>query len=225
MTDERIILIFPAISEYFQRKADINAFNQKNRWKKRGIAVSMMKFPIHYFTTYSVYVAIFRGDGTVVVSHAGCEMGQGLNTKLAQVVAFTLGIPLEMVAVTGFSTTIAANRSITAGSIGSELVCLAAKKACEKILERMRPIREKMPASTTWVEIVRKAWSESIDLTQKELLNKSDLKDYDVVGCACAEIEMDVLTGIVQILRVDIVEDVGNSINPLVDVGQIEGKI
>lgn len=144
------------IPEYSQRRADINAFNQKNRWKKRGIAVSMMKFPIHYFTSYSVYVAIFRGDGTVVVSHAGCEMGQGLNTKVAQIVAFTLGIPLESVTVTGFSTIIAANRSSTAGSIGSESICLAAKKACEKILERMRPIREKMPANTSWVEIVGK---------------------------------------------------------------------
>lgn len=182
----------------------------------------MMKFPIHYFTSYSVYVAIFRGDGSVVVSHAACEMGQGLNTKLAQIVAFTLGIPLEMVTVTGFSTIIAANRSSTAGSIGSESICATAKKACEKILERMRPIREKMPAAT-WTEIVGQAWLESIDLTQKQLLNKADLKGYEVVGCACAEIEMDVLTGMVQILRVDIVEDVGNSMNPLVDVGQIEG--
>lgn len=184
----------------------------------------MMKFPVHYFTSYSVYVAIFRGDGTVVVSHAGCEMGQGLNTKLAQIVAFTLGIPLESVTVTGFSTIIAANRSATAGSIGSESICLAAKKACEKILERMRPIREKMPANATWMEIIGKAWMESIDLTQKELLNKSDVEGYDVVGCACAEIKLDVLTGMMQILRVDIAEDVGNSMNPLVDVGQIEGS-
>lgn len=71
--------------------------------------------------------------------------------------------------------------------------------------------------------ILGKAWMESIDLTQKELLNKSDVKGYDVVGCACAEIEVDVLTGMMQVLRVDIVEDVGNSMNPLVDVGQIEG--
>lgn len=212
-----------SIPEYYQRKADINAFNVKNRWKKRGIAVSMMKFPIHYFTTFSVYVAIFHGDGTVVVSHATCEMGQGLNTKLAQIVAYTLGIPLELVTVSGFSTIIAANRSCTAGSIGSELICLVAKKACEHILERMRPIREKMPATATWTEIVGRAWAESIDLTQKELLKPTDAKSYDVVGCACAEIEMDVLTGMIQINRVDIVEDVGNSMNPLVDVGQIEG--
>lgn len=183
-----------------------------------------MKFPVHYFTTFSVYVAIFHGDGTVVVSHAGCEMGQGINTKLAQVVAYTLGIPLEFVTVSGFSTIIGANRSYTAGSIGSESVCLTAKTACEHILERLRPVREKMPATATWPEIIDKAWAQNVDLTQKELQKPSDVKAYDVVGCACAEIEMDVLTGVMQILRVDIVEDVGNSMNPLVDVGQIEGK-
>lgn len=182
-----------------------------------------MKFPIHYFTTYPVYIAIYHGDGTVVVSHAGCEMGQGLNTKLIQIVAYTFGIPSEFVTVAGFNTIVAANRSETAGSIASESICLAAKKACERILERMRPIREKMPATATWAQIVEQTWSQTIDLTQREFLQKSDAKNYDIVGCACAEIEVDVLTGMVQILRVDIAEDVGNSMNPLVDVGQIEG--
>lgn len=183
-----------------------------------------MKFPIHYFSNFSVYVAIFEGDGTVVVSHSGCEMGQGINTKLAQVVAYTLGIPLEFVTISGFSTIIGANRSVTGGSTGSDSVCVAGKKACEHILERLQPIREKMPATATWPEIVHNAWVQNVDLTQKELQKLSDVKNYDVVGCACAEIEMDVLTGVVQILRVDIVEDVGSSINPLVDVGQIEGE-
>lgn len=182
-----------------------------------------MKFPVHYFTTLSVYVAIFHGDGTVVVSHAGCEMGQGINTKLAQTVAYTLGIPFELVTVSGFDTIIGANRSYTAGSIGSEAVCVTAKKACEHILERLKPVREKMTATATWPDIIGKAWALNVDLTQKELLKPSDVKDYDVVGCACAEIEMDVLTGVMQIVRVDIVEDVGKSLNPLVDVGQIEG--
>lgn len=196
---------------------------QKNRWKKRGIGVSIMKFPIHYFATFSVYVAIFHGDGTVVVSHSGCEMGQGINTKLAQVVAYTLGIPLDFVTVSGFTTIIGANRSYTAGSIGSESVCMAGKKACEHILERLQPIREKMPAKATWPEMINKAWEANVDLTQKELQKPSDVKAYEVVGCACAEIELDVLTGVMQIIRVDIVEDVGSSMNPLVDVGQIEG--
>lgn len=182
-----------------------------------------MKFPIHYFTTFSVYVAIFYGDGTVIVSHSGCEMGQGLNTKLAQIVAYTLGIPLEFVTVSGFSTLIGANRSYTAGSIGSESVCVTAKKACENILERLKPVREKMPATATWPEIIGNAYAQHVDLTQKEWQKPSDVKNYDVVGCACAEVEVDVLTGVMQIVRVDIVEDVGSSMNPLVDVGQIEG--
>lgn len=215
-------LIHILFSEYFKRKEEINEFNRQNRWRKRGIAVSAMKFPVHYFTAYSVYVAIYHGDGTVVVSHSGSEMGQGINTKVAQVVAHFLGIALDLVTVTKFDSVIAANVSATAGSIASEMVCMASKKACEKILTRLKPIRDKMP-NGSWTEIIHQAWSDSVDLTQKEQLTKDDVKGYSIVGCTCAEIEVDVLTGNVQILRVDIAEDVGNSLNPLVDVGQIEG--
>lgn len=207
---------------YYERKAEINVFNRKNRWKKRGIAVSVMRFPIHYLASLAVYVAIYHGDGTVVVSHGGCEMGQGVNTKVAQVVAFMFGIPLTSITVAPFDSIIMANRSMAAASIASESVCLAAKNACKKILDRLKPIRRRMPQAT-WAELVQQAWSVDIDLTQKELLPRTQPKPYDIIGCACAEIELDVLTGNIQILRVDIVEDVGNSMSPLVDVGQIEG--
>lgn len=210
--------------EYYERKAEINMFNRKNLWKKRGIAVSVMRYPIHYIASFAIYIAIYNGDGTVVVSHGGCEMGQGVNTKVAQVVAFMLEIPLSFVSVAPFDSIVMANRSMAAASIASESVCLAAKNACKKILDRLRPIRRRMPQAT-WPELVQAAWANNIDLTQKELLPRTEPKPYDVIGCACAEIELDVLTGNLQILRVDITEDVGNSVSPLVDVGQIEGIV
>ncbi|KAG4066736.1 hypothetical protein HA402_012803 [Bradysia odoriphaga] len=222
---ESLRKIFPDFlrdTEYYKRKAEINAFNQKNRWKKKGIAVSVIKFPLDYMASLSVYIAIYHGDGTVVVSHGGTEMGQGINTKVQQVVAFVLDIPLNYVTIAPFSSIVAANRSFSAASITSDSVCFAAKKACENILKRLKPVRKRM-SHPSWVQIVQQAWSENIDLTQKELLPQTELKSYSVVGCACAEIELDVLTGNVQILRVDIVEDVGNSMSPLVDIGQIEG--
>lgn len=100
---------------------------------------------------------------------------------------------------------------------------MAAKLACERILARMKPIRDKKP-NATWLEIVHDAWSQSINLTEKQMLQQKDAKGYNIVGCACAELEIDVLTGNIQILRADIHEDTGKSMNPLVDVGQIEGK-
>lgn len=181
-----------------------------------------MTFPMIYVADFPAYIAIYHADGTVAVSHGGSEIGQGINTKVAQVVAYTLGIPLSYVTITPHNSIISANRSLTGAAITSESICMAAKKACERILERLKPVRDKMPGAS-WVEIVQKAWDKHIDLTEKQIFYKKDAKTYNVVGCACAEIELDVLTGNVQILRVDIVEDTGNSMNPLVDVGQIEG--
>lgn len=184
--------------------------------------MSVMRYPIHYIASFAIYIAIYNGDGTVVVSHGGCEMGQGVNTKVRQVVAFMLSIPLESVSVAPFDSIVMANRSMAAASIASDSVCIAAKNACQKILDRLKPIRRRMPQAT-WLQVVQAAWANNIPLTQKELLPRTEPKPYDVIGCACAEIELDVLTGNLQILRVDITEDVGNSVSPLVDVGQIEG--
>lgn len=184
--------------------------------------MSLMRYPIHYITSFAIYIAIYHVDGTVVVSHGGCEMGQGVNTKVAQVIAYMLDVPLSFVTVAPFDSIIMANRQLAAASIASESVCLAAKNACKHILDRLKPLRKRMPQAT-WPELVQRAWAESIDLTQKELLPQTEPKPYDIVGCACAEVEVDVLTGNVQILRVDIAEDVGSSLSPLVDVGQIEG--
>lgn len=110
-------------TEYRQRRKDINAFNEENRWMKRGIAVSILRFPIGYMGQISAAVAIYHYDGTVLISHGGIEMGQGVNTKVAQVAAYTLGIPLDMIVVKASNTFQAANNIIAGASVASETVC------------------------------------------------------------------------------------------------------
>lgn len=101
----------------------MNYFNEKNRWKKRGIAVVPMQWPMVYDAYVSAFVAIFHGDGSVAVTHGGIEMGQGINTKVAQVAAFTLGVPLNLVTVTPNNNIVTANSTFTAKSSTSEMAC------------------------------------------------------------------------------------------------------
>lgn len=111
------------ISDYSNRKKKIGAYNVANRWRKRGIATTNMEYSITYYFNYPTYVAIYHTDGTVVVSHGGVECGQGVNTKVAQTVAYTLGIPYELVSVKASDNVISANSGVTGGSITSESIC------------------------------------------------------------------------------------------------------
>lgn len=182
-----------------------------------------MQFPAGYFGVYPAFVAIYHGDGTVAVSHGGVECGQGINTKVAQVVAYGLGIPLELVNIKQADTLIGANSTVTGGSVTSECVCFAAKRVCDVLVKRLKAVRDTLPPNAKWLEVVQAAFARGIDLTAKYMMKPTDAKPYFVYGCACAELEVDVLTGNLLINRVDIVEDVGQSMSPLVDVGQIEG--
>lgn len=184
--------------------------------------MSIMTFPVVYTASLGTYIVIYHGDGTVSISHGGIEIGQGINTKVAQVVAHIFRIPLDMITVTAHNSIIVANRTRTGSTITSEAVCMAAKMACDRLLERLKPIRDERP-DATWLEIIHEAYAKSIELTEKQTFESRDAKSYNVIGCAGLELELDVLTGNVQILRADIHEDTGKSMNPLVDVGQIEG--
>lgn len=183
-----------------------------------------MTYPIIYIGSFPSYVAIYYGDGSVIVSHGGIECGQGINTKAAQIAAFTLGIPIELVTVKASNNEISPNAIFTAAGVGSDSVCLATKKACEIILQRLKPIRDRLPPNAKWQEIVEAAHSKFVDLTAKYTFIPSDNKSYAVYGCACAEVEWDALTGNLQIHRVDVIEDTGRSMSPLIDVGQVEGS-
>ncbi|XP_055707343.1 uncharacterized protein LOC129804238 isoform X2 [Phlebotomus papatasi] len=217
-----IVKDFVKSVQYYERKKEIETFNTENRWKKRGIAIVPMKYLLDYFGSYPAFVAIYHGDGTVAISHGGIEMGQGLNTKVAQIAAHVLGVPLASVKVKPSNNLVGANSLVTGGSQTSEAVGFAVMKACEILLERIKPVREKMKEAS-WQEIVGKCFGESIDLTASYLYKKEDTTSYDIWGVSCAEIEIDTLTGLFQLRRVDILEDTGESLSPNVDVGQVEG--
>ncbi|XP_062544108.1 aldehyde oxidase 1-like [Armigeres subalbatus] len=214
---------FRADVQYDVRRNQIEQFNEQNRWRKRGIAIVPMRYPLGYFGSLSAIISIFHNDGTVAVSHGGIEMGQGMNTKVAQVVAHILNIPMDKVIIKPTNNLTSPNAICTGGSMTSETVSYAAKRACEIILERMKPVREENK-DDSWETLVEKCHNQSIDLSATYMYKASDLTPYIIWGLSCSEVEIDILTGNVQLRRVDILEDVGESLSPGIDVGQIEGS-
>ncbi|XP_055625820.1 xanthine dehydrogenase/oxidase-like isoform X3 [Toxorhynchites rutilus septentrionalis] len=219
---QQLIPRFRKDVEYDNRRKAIDAFNAANRWKKRGIAIVPMQYWLEYFGQLNAIVSIFAGDGTVSVTHGGIEMGQGMNTKVAQVTAFALGIPLEKVSVKPSTSLTSPNAIVTGGSMTSEAVCYAVKKACDRLVQRIKPVRDGNP-DAPWEMIVKLSYVKNIDLCAEAQYKAEDLKSYFIWGLSCAEVEVDILTGNVQVKRVDILEDTGESMSPGIDVGQIEG--
>ncbi|XP_077297593.1 uncharacterized protein LOC143919252 [Arctopsyche grandis] len=211
-----------ASSDYNLRYSQVQQFNMSNRWRKRGISLIPLQYGLHYFGNYASLVSVYHGDGTVSVSHGGIEMGQGLNTKVAQVCAHILGIPLETVAVKPSNSLVAPNAMVSGGSSASEVCCFATMKACEMMLERLKPIKETM-VNPTWPELIKKAHMMQVDLCTHYMFTPKDATWYFILGVTVAEVEVDMLTGNHQVLRVDLLEDTGESLSPLVDVGQVEG--
>jgi len=174
---------------------------------------------------YHCLISVFGGDGSVSVAHNGIEMGQGINTKVAQVVAFELGIDVSMVKIKAVTALTNPNGATTGGSAGSECNVLAALKACEILKDRLSPTREKLGKDATWQEIISAANSANVDLCARYMMEgkKDDYNGYSVWGVAVNEVEVDILTGEMFIVRADIVEDAGLSTSPQVDIGQVEG--
>ena len=192
-------------------------------------------------------------DGTVYVSHGGTEMGQGLHTKVAQIAAQAFGVPLEDVVIGSSDTDKVANGMPTAASMSNDLYGMATLDACHQILKRLEPIRaSKGGASADWRDIVTTAYFSRVDLSAHGFYRVSDAMcgfdwdakapegwvpgegenamscrgrpfNYFTQGVACTEVEVDCLTGDHRVLRTDVVVDLGASMNPAIDVGQIEG--
>ncbi|KAG1676609.1 Xanthine dehydrogenase [Nymphon striatum] len=225
---------FREMSNFDVRKAEIKEFNKNNQWKKKGLACVMMRYPYHYSAIrYNSMVSIYAHDGTISISHGGIEMGQGINTKAAQVCAYVFGIPLSMVNVKPTTSLISPNQDKTGGSLGSDLISFVCF-TCETLRDRMAPIKKKMK-NPEWLDLIKECEKNNLDLCVRNTYSPSDVPEgYDIYGMTATEVEVDVLTGMVQIPRADILYDGGESSNeredvppvsmsPDVDIGQIEG--
>ncbi len=223
-------------ASYAERQAEIAAFNASSPHRKRGLAITPVKFGISFnFTTFNqagALVHVYK-DGSVLINHGGTEMGQGLHTKMLQVAATALGLPLERVRLAPTRTDKVPNTSATAASAGTDLNGGAIKDACDQILARLVPVRASMP-DASWDELVRAAYHQRIQLWAAGFYKTEGLSwdvttmtgtpfKYFAYGVAAAEVEVDGFTGIYTTRRVDIVHDVGDSLSPLVDLGQVEG--
>ncbi|XP_056392201.1 aldehyde oxidase 1-like isoform X2 [Hyla sarda] len=223
-------------SSYTKRRTQIQKFNKESYWKKRGLAIIPLKFTVGFveklYHQASALVHIYR-DGKVLVSHGGVEMGQGLHTKIIQIASRELKIPMSYIYISGTSTVSVPNSIPSGGSIGTDIYGLAVKYACETLWGRLKPFAKKNP-SGKWEDWVLGAFSERLSLSAVGHYRGYDTEmdwekgeghvaPYFIFGAACSEIELDCLTGGHKNLRTDIVLDIGESINPGIDIGQIEG--
>jgi len=244
-----------ATSEYRARRAALAAYNATSPVLKRGIAFSPVKFGISFNVPFlnqaGALVHVYK-DGSILVNHGGTEMGQGLNTKVAQVVANELGVPLSRVRATATDTSKVANTSATAASTGSDLNGKAAEAAARTIRNRLAVLAAKelggQPeavqfsngmvlangAAMSFVQLVNAAylarvqlWSDGFYATPKVHWDAQTLTGhpfyYFAYGAAVSEVVIDTLTGEWKLVRADLLHDAGQSINPAIDMGQVEG--
>ncbi len=242
-------------ARYRERAEDIAHWNASSPVIKRGIALTPVKFGISFtatlFNQAGALVHVYT-DGSVQVNHGGTEMGQGLNTKVAQIVADELGVPFDKVLATAADTSKVPNASATAASSGTDLNGRAAQFAARNVRDNLasfvagldgcgagavrfeagRVITDK--TTRRWEDVVGAAyanriqlWSDGFYRTPKIHYDKTTMLGrpfyYFAYGAACTEVAIDTLTGENRVLKVDILHDVGHSINPAIDIGQIEG--
>lgn len=230
-------------ARYEELVSSCKAFNASSRYLKRGVAAIPTMFGISFtFKTYNqagALVHIYHADGSVLVSHGGVEMGQGLHTKICQVAATELGIPLDKVFVSETATDKVANSSPTAASASTDMYGMAVLDACKQLTARLEKVRLKLgePERQSWEAVVHQAWFDRVDLSAHGFYRTPELDAVDLAvpgargrpffyytnGAAVSCVEVDTLTGHHSILSTHIVMDVGRSLNPTLDIGQIEG--
>lgn len=224
-------------SQFDRRMEDVEDFNKKNKWKKRGISLIPTKFGISFTALFlnqaGALVHIYH-DGSVLVAHGGTEMGQGLHTKMTMIAAEALGVPQDDVFISETATNTVANTSSTAASASSDLNGYAIWNACSQINERLAPYRKKLGPNASMKELAHAAYFDRVNLSANGFYKTPDIGYvwgpntgqmffYFTQGVAAAEVEIDTLTGDWTCRRADIKMDVGRSINPAIDYGQIEG--
>ncbi|CAK1549448.1 unnamed protein product [Leptosia nina] len=209
-------------SDYEKRKKSVEEFNSMNRWKKRGLRAAIMSWPSPIQVDFNILISIYHGDGSVVVKHGGVEIGQGINTKVIQTVAYIFKIPLSKIQIKAIDVASNPNDYNTVGSRTTQAICLGAIKCCQIILDRLAAVKTPQD-DPTWEEVIQAAFVQGVNLQASYHVTAADQEPHRSAGAAVAEVMLDILTGELQVLRVDIVEDVGTSINPEIDIGQIEG--
>ncbi|MFM2056997.1 MAG: hypothetical protein RLY71_1382 [Pseudomonadota bacterium] len=250
LTDELV-----ASSDYAARRAEIAAWNASSPVLKKGIALTPIKFGISFNVQHlnqaGALVHVYN-DGSILVNHGGTEMGQGLNTKVAMVVAHELGVHFERVRVSATDTHKVANTSATAASTGSDLNGKAAQDAARQIRERLTAFAARHfgvaqaqvsfeddlviagDHRVPFADLVMAAymarvqlWSDGFYATPGLHWDRERLKGkpfyYFAYGAAVSEVVIDTLTGESRVLRADLLHDAGQSLNPALDIGQVEG--
>ena len=252
-------------SKYFERRAEVTDFNKSSRYIKRGLAMCPVKFGISFTTSFlnqAGALVHFYQDGTVLVNHGGTEMGQGLFTKIQQIAAAELGLPLDKIRLNATNTSKVANTSPTAASSGTDLNGMAVKNAIDRLKFRMAyqiaaHFNDKYGVDSTldshvlfkdgqvfdatdssrsmsFREAVQLCYQKQAPLSSTGFYSTPGIHFdrekgrgnpfyYFAYGMAVSEVEVDLLTGDQRILRSDILHDVGDSINPAIDLGQVQG--
>jgi len=252
---DKVITQVASEAKYRERRDSVNAFNKVNKRRKRGLALVPLKFGISFTATMlnqgGALLNIYM-DGSVSVNHGGTEMGQGLNTKMAQVCADGLGIDLSYVRVTGTDTQKVPNASATSASSGADINGAAIMNATAQMRARLAPVAANMLGckdtevnfansmahgggkSVEWTAVAKQAWMDRVGLSVAGFYMTPEIK-YDFAtltghafyyycyGASVSEVEIDTRTGEWWLKAVDIVHDAGKSINPAIDKGQIEG--
>ena len=244
-----------ASSDYRARRREIAEFNAKSPLLKRGIALTPVMFGISFTLIHlnqaGALVHVYT-DGSIHLNHGGTEMGQGLFTKVAQVVAEEFGVPLDFVRITATNTAKVPNASPTAASSGSDINGMAAKIAAGEIRARMAALAAELWStraeeiefrdarvfggnkSMSFAELAKTCRLNRVQLsaagyykTPEISWDRAAVKGkpffYFAFGAACAEVGIDTLTGEMKVLATDILHDVGSSLNPAIDLGQVEG--
>ncbi|MDY7564049.1 xanthine dehydrogenase molybdopterin binding subunit [Pseudomonas sp. RTC3] len=244
-----------ASSQYAERRKSIRAYNAHSPVLKKGLALTPVKFGISFTASFlnqaGALIHIYT-DGSIHLNHGGTEMGQGLNIKVAQVVAEVFQVDIDRIQITATTTDKVPNTSPTAASSGADLNGKAAQNAAEILKQRLVEFAARQykvgedqvqfhnghvrvgEHILSFESLAQQAWVGQVSLsstgyykTPKIYYDRSQARGhpfyYFAYGVACVEVVIDTLTGEYKMLRTDILHDVGASLNPAIDMGQVEG--
>ena len=233
----RLFAELPERCDYRARMQAVRAFNASSPTHLKGLALTAVKFGISFNTKFlnqaSALVNVYL-DGSVQVSTGATEMGQGVNTKIRQLVADELRVPIERVAVMITSTEKSNNASATAASSGADLNGGAAVDACKRIRARLDEVERQNGGELSWEALIKEAYFQRVPLGERGFYATPRLDWnwtsgsghpflYFTMGTACSEVLIDRFTGEMKVLRSDVLMDIGRPINPGVDRGQLVG--